>query len=84
MAAFIDRCSKLRKRGVTLHLLLESDREEIPDVPAVYFVEPSAENIKRVSDGRCCIMVHQERHVFVYVVQSGGLLSCLGLQLRLT
>jgi sec1 family domain-containing protein 1 len=43
--------SKLRKRGVTLHLLLESDREEIPDVPAIYFVEPSAENIQRVSDG---------------------------------
>jgi hypothetical protein len=36
---------------VTLHLLLESDREEIPDVPAVYFVEPNEENIQRISDG---------------------------------
>lgn len=42
--------SKLRKRGVTLHLLLESEREDIPDVPAVYFVEPSEENIARITD----------------------------------
>mmetsp|Transcript_45365 Transcript_45365/g.95191 ORF Transcript_45365/g.95191 Transcript_45365/m.95191 type:complete len:167 (-) Transcript_45365:1673-2173(-) len=28
--------SQLRSRGVTLHLLLHSDREPIPDVPAVY------------------------------------------------
>jgi hypothetical protein len=44
--------SKLRKRGVTLHLLLESDREDIPDVPAVYFVEPTAENIQRIGTGQ--------------------------------
>ena len=42
--------SKLRKRGVTLHLLLESEREDIPDVPAVYFVEPSEENIARLTE----------------------------------
>ena len=42
--------SKLRKRGVTLHLLLESEREDIPDVPAVYFVEPTAENIARIGE----------------------------------
>ena len=30
--------SQLRSNGVTLHLLLNSDREPIPDVPAVYFV----------------------------------------------
>lgn len=42
--------SKLRKRGVTLHLLLEADREDIPDVPAVYFIEATEENIQRVSE----------------------------------
>jgi len=39
----------LREHGVTLHLKLEHDREEIPDVPSVYFVSPSAENIKKIS-----------------------------------
>ena len=37
--------SQLRRRGVTLHLLLKSDREPIPDVPAVYFVRPTKENL---------------------------------------
>lgn len=37
--------SQLRSRGVTLHLLLNSDREPIPDVPAVYFVRPTRENL---------------------------------------
>lgn len=37
--------SQLRRRGVTLHLLLNSDREPIPDVPVVYFVRPTKENV---------------------------------------
>ncbi|THD24661.1 Sec1 family domain-containing protein [Fasciola hepatica] len=36
---------ELRALGVTLHLLLDSSRENIPDVPAIYFVYPSEENI---------------------------------------
>jgi len=36
---------QLRRRGVTLHLLLNSDREPIPDVPAVYFCRPTKENL---------------------------------------
>ena len=40
----------LREHGVTLHLKLESDREEIPDVPSVYFVRPTTENIKIISN----------------------------------
>ena len=40
----------LRKRGITLHLLLESDREPIPDVPAVYFIQPTHANIKRLGE----------------------------------
>lgn len=38
----------LRKYGVTLHLLVQSDRQNIPDVAAVYFVQPTPENIKRI------------------------------------
>ena len=41
--------AQLRKQGVTLHLLLESDREAIPDVPAVYFCEPTPEAVKRIA-----------------------------------
>ncbi|CAL8085860.1 unnamed protein product [Calicophoron daubneyi] len=36
---------ELRSLGVTLHLLLDSPREPIQDVSAIYFVYPSKENI---------------------------------------
>ncbi|XP_019734426.1 sec1 family domain-containing protein 1 isoform X2 [Hippocampus comes] len=39
---------ELRDMGITLHLLLHSDRDPIPDVPAIYFVMPSEENIDRM------------------------------------
>uniref|UniRef100_A0A8C5QW49 Sec1 family domain containing 1 n=1 Tax=Leptobrachium leishanense TaxID=445787 RepID=A0A8C5QW49_9ANUR len=39
---------ELRDMGVTLHLLLHSDRDAIPDVPAVYFVMPTEENVDRI------------------------------------
>ena len=39
----------LRRRGVTLHLLLDSEREAIPDVPAVYFVQPTEEAVRRIA-----------------------------------
>ncbi|XP_031565693.1 sec1 family domain-containing protein 1-like, partial [Actinia tenebrosa] len=38
----------LRDMGVTLHLLLHTDRDPIPEVPAVYFVMPSEENVKQI------------------------------------
>ena len=43
------RVNELRRHGVTLHLLLENDRQPIADVPAVYFVQPSSANVKRIS-----------------------------------
>ncbi|KAL0267545.1 UNVERIFIED_CONTAM: hypothetical protein PYX00_009791 [Menopon gallinae] len=39
---------ELRELGVTLHLQLHSDRDTIPDVPAVYFVMPTEENLGRI------------------------------------
>ncbi|CAB1335429.1 unnamed protein product [Coregonus sp. 'balchen'] len=39
---------ELREMGITLHLLLHSDRDPIPDVPAIYFVMPTEENIDRI------------------------------------
>ncbi|RZF38555.1 hypothetical protein LSTR_LSTR006150 [Laodelphax striatellus] len=39
---------ELRELGVTLHVQLHSDRDPIPDVPAVYFCMPSEENLGRM------------------------------------
>ena len=41
--------SQLRSRGVTLHLMISSEREPIPDVPAIYFVEPSRSNLQIIA-----------------------------------
>ena len=43
------KVNELRQHGITLTLLLESEREQIPDVPAVYFVQPTARNVQRIS-----------------------------------
>ena len=40
------RVSDLRKHGVTLHLLIESERQSIPDVPAIYFLAPTEANME--------------------------------------
>ncbi|XP_045768740.1 protein sly1 homolog [Maniola jurtina] len=39
---------ELRELGVTLHVQLHSDRDSIPEVPAVYFCTPSEENLGRI------------------------------------
>ncbi|GLH13371.1 Protein sly1 homolog [Gryllus bimaculatus] len=39
---------ELRELGVTLHVQLHSDRDPIPDVPAVYFCLPTEENLGRI------------------------------------
>ena len=44
------RVQDLRDNGVTLHMQLHSDRPALPDVPAVYFISPTSENIKRVAE----------------------------------
>ncbi|CAZ80710.1 unnamed protein product [Tuber melanosporum] len=44
------RVQDLRNFGVTIHLNLLSSRHPIPDVPVVYFVEPTAENITAISN----------------------------------
>ncbi|PRQ20181.1 putative sec1-like protein [Rosa chinensis] len=38
----------LRKHGVTLFFLIDKDRKPVPDVPAVYFVQPTPANIQRI------------------------------------
>ena len=39
------RVNDLLKAGVTVHTLIQSDRASLPDVPAVYFIEPTKENL---------------------------------------
>lgn len=44
------RVNDLLRCGVTIHSLIGSKRSPLPDVPAVYFVEPTADNIKQIID----------------------------------
>ncbi|KAI7870162.1 Sec1-like protein [Spinellus fusiger] len=46
----IMRVNDLRDNGVTVHMSLSQDRSPLPDVPAVYFVEPTSENIRRINN----------------------------------
>ncbi|KAK7680546.1 hypothetical protein QCA50_016327 [Cerrena zonata] len=48
--ATVLRVQDLRDVGVTLHVQLHSARPPLPDVPAVYFVTPSLNNIKRIAE----------------------------------
>ncbi|PHZ10055.1 Sec1-like protein [Rhizopus microsporus ATCC 52813] len=42
------RVNDLRENGVTVHMLINQERSALPDVPAIYFVEPTIENIKKI------------------------------------
>ncbi|KAJ3019713.1 UNVERIFIED_CONTAM: Vesicle trafficking between the ER and Golgi [Siphonaria sp. JEL0065] len=44
------KVNELRENGVTVHMPLFTDRQPLADVPAIYFVEPTPENIRRISD----------------------------------
>jgi len=54
--------SQLRARGVTLHMLISSERESIPDVPAVYFVEPTRSNIETIASD-CARRLYSRVHL---------------------
>jgi hypothetical protein len=43
------RVNDLRSRGVTIHLNISAQRYPIPDVPVVYLVEPSPQNIQLIT-----------------------------------
>lgn len=84
--------SQLRRRGVTLHLLLNSEREPIPDVPAVYFCRPTKQNLAIIAQD-CAKGLYGKAHLnFVtkldralmedfakLVVQSGSIGTIAGL-----
>lgn len=54
--------SDLRKNGVTLHLQINDKREPIKGVPAVYYVEPTEENIRRIVKD-CSIPIYEINYV---------------------
>ncbi|KAI9330430.1 Sec1-like protein [Obelidium mucronatum] len=44
------KVNELRENGVTVHMPLYMDRQPLSDVPAVYFIQPTPENIKRIAE----------------------------------
>jgi hypothetical protein len=38
----------LRKHGVTLYLGIDKERQNMPDVPVIYFVQPVQSNVERI------------------------------------
>lgn len=42
------KVNDLREHGVTLFLQLKAHRERVPDVPVVYFIEPSTESVSLI------------------------------------
>ncbi len=40
----------LRDEGVTLHLYIMSERDPVPEVPAIYFCQSSEDNLRRISE----------------------------------
>lgn len=67
------RVQDLRDNGVTLHMQLKGDRPPLPDVPAVYFVSPSKENLTRiakVSDEIRACAARIKRHLLTFVLLS--------------
>jgi hypothetical protein len=53
---------QLRRRGVTLHLMLSADREPIPDVPAIYFCRPTKENLALIAQD-CAKGLYKSAHL---------------------
>ena len=66
--------SQLRSRGVTLHMLAESKRERIPDVPAVYFVEPTRSNISIIASD-CAQRLYSKVHIHFVSKLDRGLME---------
>eukprot|EP00898_Chlorokybus_atmophyticus_P004670 jgi/Chlat1/5203/Chrsp33S05044 len=42
------KVNDLRKHGITLHLLIDAERQPIADVPAIYFVQPTEQNVRKI------------------------------------
>ena len=52
----------LRQLGITVFMMADARREKIPDVPAVYFLQPTPENVQIVAND-CNQGLYQAAHV---------------------
>ena len=52
----------LRKQGITLHLLIDGEREAISDVPAIYFMQPTQANVRRLGED-CAKQLYESFYV---------------------
>jgi len=43
------KVGSLRDSNIVIHLNLKQQRERIPDLPVIYFVEPTLENFKQIA-----------------------------------
>jgi hypothetical protein len=48
LVALLIRVNDLRKHGVMLYLGIDKERENVPDVPAIYFVQLVQSNVERI------------------------------------
>ena len=67
----------LRECGVTLNLLITDNRDPISDVPAVYFVMPTKENINRISSD-CKDNLYEKFYINFITAVTRQLLEDLG------
>ncbi|KAG6053431.1 hypothetical protein E4U17_004707 [Claviceps sp. LM77 group G4] len=44
------RVSDLRSMGITMHMHISTSRHPIPDVPVIYLLEPTAQNLQGITD----------------------------------
>uniref|UniRef100_UPI00358E54C0 sec1 family domain-containing protein 1 n=1 Tax=Myxine glutinosa TaxID=7769 RepID=UPI00358E54C0 len=73
---------ELRELGVTLHLLLHSERDAIPDVPAVYLVAPTSENVERICQDLRAHLYDSYHFNFLSAVPRGQLEEMAGAALQ--
>ena len=46
------KVNELRECGITVHLPLDKERYPISDVPAIYFVTPNLDNLRKIASVR--------------------------------
>lgn len=53
---------RLRQLGITVYMMVDTPRQKIPDVPAVYFLKPTLENVQIVAND-CNNHLYQSMHI---------------------
>ncbi|CAK9439839.1 uncharacterized protein LODBEIA_P39390 [Lodderomyces beijingensis] len=56
------RVNDLLRCGITVHSLISGQRSKLPDVPVIYFIEPTRENIAFIMDD-----LNEDRYEYFYI-----------------